>query len=45
MLLSKAFLQECIANGTRKWNVDNAACMHMADFRVCDAKLATSKTV
>jgi hypothetical protein len=45
MLFSKPFLQERIANRTREWNVNDPIVMHMADFRVCEAELTTSKTM
>jgi hypothetical protein len=33
------------SNRTRKWNVNDPIVMHMADFRVCEAELTTSKTM
>ena len=45
MLFAKPFRQERIANGTRKWNVDDPAMMHMSNFSISEAKLTSSKTM
>jgi hypothetical protein len=41
----KSFRQERIANGTRKWNVDDSSVMDMADFGICEAELTSSKSM
>jgi hypothetical protein len=45
MFFSKSFRQERIVNGTREWDVDDPAAMHMADFRVSEAELTTSEAM
>jgi hypothetical protein len=45
MPFNEPFYQKSIVNGTREWNVDDPSVMHMPDFRVCEAELATSKAM
>jgi hypothetical protein len=45
MPFSEPFYQESIVNGTREWNVNDPSVMHVTDFGVYVAELATSKTM